>query len=213
MAENPFSRPSTLPYQLPPFDRVSNADYRPGLRRGHARAARGGAADRAQSGRAGLREHHRRPGALRAAAEPRSERLLQSERLQYRSADGQDRYRDAPRSCRRTRMRSFWTPRCLRAWLRCTGAVPSLQLDGESLQLLERYHVKFVRGGRTPGGQGQGALARPQRRDVLVDDPVQAERVESHAKTARWSSTARRAGWLVRGADRRGRERGRGARI
>ena len=31
MAENPFSHPSTLPYQLPPFDRVSNADYRPGF--------------------------------------------------------------------------------------------------------------------------------------------------------------------------------------
>src|SRR5690348_14753990 len=29
MAENPFLRPSTLPYQLPPFDRIGNADYRP----------------------------------------------------------------------------------------------------------------------------------------------------------------------------------------
>src|SRR3984893_10848422 len=29
MAENPFSHPSALPYQLPPFDRIRNGDYRP----------------------------------------------------------------------------------------------------------------------------------------------------------------------------------------
>src|SRR5580704_1749568 len=34
MAENPFSQPSTLPYQLPAFDRVSNADYRPAFDEG-----------------------------------------------------------------------------------------------------------------------------------------------------------------------------------
>ena len=34
MAENPFSRPSTLPYQLPPFDRVQNADYHPAFEQG-----------------------------------------------------------------------------------------------------------------------------------------------------------------------------------
>src|SRR5579859_2414169 len=34
MPENPFSHPSSLPYQMPPFDRVSNADYRPGFEEG-----------------------------------------------------------------------------------------------------------------------------------------------------------------------------------
>src|ERR1700761_9547193 len=34
MAENPFSHPSSLPYQLPPFDRIGNADYRPGFEAG-----------------------------------------------------------------------------------------------------------------------------------------------------------------------------------
>ena len=34
MPENPFLHPSTLPYQMPPFDRVSNADYRPGFEAG-----------------------------------------------------------------------------------------------------------------------------------------------------------------------------------
>ncbi|MGB9097774.1 peptidyl-dipeptidase Dcp [Erwinia sp.] len=31
MQANPFSQPSTLPYQAPPFDRISDADYRPAL--------------------------------------------------------------------------------------------------------------------------------------------------------------------------------------
>ena len=34
MAENPFSQPSTLPYQLPPFDRIGNADYQPAFEQG-----------------------------------------------------------------------------------------------------------------------------------------------------------------------------------
>src|SRR3569833_1671399 len=34
MAEHPFSHPSGLPYQLPPFDRIGNADYRPGFEAG-----------------------------------------------------------------------------------------------------------------------------------------------------------------------------------
>ena len=27
--DNPFAQPSRLPYQLPPFDRIGDADYRP----------------------------------------------------------------------------------------------------------------------------------------------------------------------------------------
>ena len=34
MADNPFSHPSSLPYHMPPFDRVSNADYGPGFAQG-----------------------------------------------------------------------------------------------------------------------------------------------------------------------------------
>ena len=28
LADNPFAHPSTLPYQLPPFDRIKDSDYR-----------------------------------------------------------------------------------------------------------------------------------------------------------------------------------------
>lgn len=35
-AENPFAQPSTLPFQAPPFDRITDADYQPGFDQGMA---------------------------------------------------------------------------------------------------------------------------------------------------------------------------------
>ena len=35
-ADNPFARPSTLPYKLPPFDRIKDADFRPAFEAGMA---------------------------------------------------------------------------------------------------------------------------------------------------------------------------------
>jgi peptidyl-dipeptidase Dcp len=35
-ADNPFARPSTLPYQFPPFDRIKDADFRPAFDAGMA---------------------------------------------------------------------------------------------------------------------------------------------------------------------------------
>ena len=39
-AENPFSKPSTLPYQLPPFDKIKVADYTPAFEAGMAEQRR-----------------------------------------------------------------------------------------------------------------------------------------------------------------------------
>ncbi|WP_174274058.1 hypothetical protein [Sphingomonas bacterium] len=35
-AANPFARASTLPYQAPPFDRITDADYKPAIEAGMA---------------------------------------------------------------------------------------------------------------------------------------------------------------------------------
>ena len=35
-ADNPFAQPSTLPFQAPPFDRITDADYQPGFDQGMA---------------------------------------------------------------------------------------------------------------------------------------------------------------------------------
>src|SRR5882724_6276369 len=40
MAGNPFLRQSTLPYRLPPFDKVTDADYRPAFEAGMAEELR-----------------------------------------------------------------------------------------------------------------------------------------------------------------------------
>ena len=59
-ADNPFFQPSTLPYQFPPFDRITDAHYLPAFERGMARAARRVRCHRQRPGGADLREHHRR---------------------------------------------------------------------------------------------------------------------------------------------------------
>jgi peptidyl-dipeptidase Dcp len=38
-AENPLFQPSTLPYQLPPFDKIKEAHFIPRFRGRHGRAA------------------------------------------------------------------------------------------------------------------------------------------------------------------------------
>jgi len=35
-SENPFLRPSTLPYEMPPFDKITDASYRPAFEAGMA---------------------------------------------------------------------------------------------------------------------------------------------------------------------------------
>ncbi|HYP64864.1 MAG TPA: hypothetical protein VEQ14_00870, partial [Steroidobacteraceae bacterium] len=40
MAENPFAAPSTLAFQLPPFDRIRDSDYRPAFEAGMAEELR-----------------------------------------------------------------------------------------------------------------------------------------------------------------------------
>ena len=34
MADNPFMQPSTLPFELPPFDRIRDGDYLPAFHAG-----------------------------------------------------------------------------------------------------------------------------------------------------------------------------------
>ena len=97
MAENPFAHPSTLPYQLPPFDRVSNADYRPGFEAGMREQRAEVQNIAAQPGRAGFPEHRGCPGALRADAGPRVGGVFQPECIEYRPADAGDRFARSPR--------------------------------------------------------------------------------------------------------------------
>lgn len=89
-SDNPFARPSTLPFQLPPFDRIHDTDYLPAFEAG-MRAQRDEVTQIAQARNAPTFENTlvalERSGEL-------LERVLQPQCFQHQSADAEDRVRD-----------------------------------------------------------------------------------------------------------------------
>ncbi|MDE3140916.1 MAG: dipeptidyl carboxypeptidase II, partial [Pseudomonadota bacterium] len=145
-ASNPFARPSTLPYQLPPFDRIRNRDYGPAFAAGMTQQ------------RAEMRAIAENPAAPDFAntllAMERSGRLLdrvslvffnlsasdtnpQIQRLEAQLAPQLAAHRDAilldPQLF--ARVDALYRQRA------------ALGLDPEQVRLIERYHTNFVRAG------------------------------------------------------------------
>ncbi len=146
MMDNPFTHPSPLPYQLPPFDKIGNSDYLPAFE-------------------AGMRAHRQEVLAIAQAPQPptfentivaleRSGQLLERvntvfsnlnaantdpemDRIDTEIAPKLTAHEDAILldSALFARVDSLYRERA------------ALNLDPESLQLLERYHVMFVRAG------------------------------------------------------------------
>ncbi len=146
MMDNPFSHPSTLPYELPPFDKVKNSHYLPAFE-------------------AGMREQRAEVAAIARNPQPptfdntivaleRTGELLERvntvfSNLNASNTDPEMDKIDTEISPRLTahedailldgalfaRVDSLYRERA------------SSSLDPESLQLLERYHVMFVRAG------------------------------------------------------------------
>jgi peptidyl-dipeptidase Dcp len=146
MADNPFLHISTLPYRLPPFDRIKDSDYLPAFE-------------------AGMRENRQEVTAIahnpQAAtfantivALERSGQLLERVNTVFSNLNGSNSDPEmdkidtemAPKltahedailldSALFARVDSLFQHRA------------ALKLDPESLQLLERYHVMFVRAG------------------------------------------------------------------
>jgi peptidyl-dipeptidase Dcp len=146
MADKPFSRPSTLPYQLPPFDRIRDGDYLPAFE-------------------AGMREQRAQVEGIAHAAEPadfhntvvaleRSGQLLgrvcnaffnlnasntnpQMQQIDSQIAPQLQAHEDS----------IFLDPALFARIDAVYQQRASLQLDAESVQLLQRYYVEFVRAG------------------------------------------------------------------
>ena len=146
MADNPFLHPSTLPYRLPPFDKIKDADYVPAFE-------------------AGMRAQREEVGAIALNPQPptfdntivaleRSGQLLERVNIVFSNLNGSETNPEmdridtemAPRLTAHedailldnalfARVDSLYQRRA------------SLKLDPESLQLLERYHILFVRAG------------------------------------------------------------------
>jgi len=145
-ADNPFAHPSTLPYELPPFDRIRDEDYLPAFE-------------------AGMREQLRQVAAIAASKEPpsfentivaleRSGQLLQRVestflRLNACNTDPQMQRIDTEMAPRLTAHDDaiHLDPKL---WARVDTLYRErtrLKLDPESQQLLARYHTLFVRAG------------------------------------------------------------------
>jgi peptidyl-dipeptidase Dcp len=146
MADNPFKEPSTLPYQLPPFGRIKDADYLPAFE-------------------AGMREQRREVEAIAHNPSPASfdNTIVALERsgllldrvanvfsnLNSSNSDPQMEKIDTEMAPKLTAHEdAIWLDAALYARVDALfQRRASLELDPESLQLLERYHVSFVRAG------------------------------------------------------------------
>lgn len=146
MADNPFLHPSPLPYQLPPFDRIRDADYVPAFEAGM----------RAQREEVHAIAHDPRPPTFEntIVALERTGQLLERVNTVFGNLNGSDTNPEMDR------IDTEMTPK-LTAHEDAILLDPalfarvdtlyekrsSLNLDSESLQLLERYRVMFVRAG------------------------------------------------------------------
>jgi peptidyl-dipeptidase Dcp len=146
MADNPFSHPSTLPYQLPPFDRVSNADYLPAFDEG-------------------MREQRAEVQQIvQNAAEPDFENTIvaleRSGRMLSRvasvffnlNASNTDAQMQAIDSQIAPKLQAhedavYLDPALFARVNAVYQRRAGLNLDSESLQLLNRYYIEFVRAG------------------------------------------------------------------
>ena len=145
-ADNPFAHPSTLPFEMPLFDRIRDSDYLPAFT-------------------AGMAEQLREVAAIAADPQPatfentivaleRSGQLLTRVRLTFSNlndcnTDPRMEQIDAEMAPRLTAHRDAIHLNAA-LWARIERVYrerASLNLDPESLQLLLRYHAIFVRAG------------------------------------------------------------------
>ncbi len=146
MADNPFAQPSTLPFQLPPFDRIHDSDYLPAFEAGMAAQLREVAAI----------AHNPRPATFEdtIVALERSGQLLDRvettfSNLNACNTDARMQQIDTETAPQLTAHRDaiHLNPAL---WARIEQLYRErarLSLDPESLQLLRRYHTLFVRAG------------------------------------------------------------------
>ncbi len=156
-AANPFARPSTLPYHLPPFDRIKDADFRPAFE-------------------AGMAEQRKEIEAIdRNTAEPTFENTVvameKSGRLLGRVSSVFFNLNASNTSPEILKIASEMAPK-LAAHEDAIMLDPvlferldavyqkraSLKLDAESVQLLERTHAVFMRAGAKLGAEDKTRL-------------------------------------------------------
>src|ERR1700730_1003365 len=146
MADNPFMQPSTLPFELPPFDRIRDGDYLPAFH-------------------AGMREQLREVARIAHNPQPATFEntivaLERAGQLLNRVDTAFGRLNACNTNPRMQEIDTEMAPKLTAQedaihldpalWARVDALYQkraSLHLDPESLQLLTRYHTEFVRAG------------------------------------------------------------------
>ncbi|HUN26740.1 MAG TPA: M3 family metallopeptidase [Steroidobacteraceae bacterium] len=145
-ADNPFAHPSTLPFGLPPFNRIHDSDYLPAFQAGM----------RAQLAEVAAIADDPRPPTFEntIVALERSGQLLQRvertfSNLNSCNTDPQMQQVDTEMAPRLAAHEDaiFLNPHLWRRVEALYNERAGLHLDPESLELLSRYHVRFVRAG------------------------------------------------------------------
>src|SRR2546423_5364847 len=146
MADNPFMQPSTLPFELPPFDRIRDSDYLPAFQAGM----------REQLTEVARIAHNPQPATFdnTIVALERAGQLLQRVdaafgRLNACNTNPRMQEIDTEMAPKLTAQQdAIHLDPAL--WARVDALYEKragLHLDPESLQLLTRYHTEFVRAG------------------------------------------------------------------
>jgi peptidyl-dipeptidase Dcp len=157
MTENPLLQPSTLPYQMPPFDRIRVSDYAPAF----------AAAMQAQLREVAAIAHDPRPPdfqntivALERSGQPLLRVGFIFDELNSNNTSPAMQAIDTELAVKRSAHRdAVYLDHAL--WQRVAAVYAkraSLKLDPESLQLLMRYHARFVRAGARLGAAQQARL-------------------------------------------------------
>src|SRR5882672_7926776 len=146
MAENPFTHPSRLPYWLPPFDRISNPDYRPAFEQ----AMREQRAEVQKiAGDPAAPDFQNTIVALERSGQMLSRVSAVFFNLNASNADPRMQEIDSEIAPKLQAHEDaiFLDPALFARVAAIYGRRANLQLDSESLQLLERYYIEFVRAG------------------------------------------------------------------
>ncbi|HEY6823899.1 MAG TPA: M3 family metallopeptidase [Steroidobacteraceae bacterium] len=157
MADNPFAAPSTLPFQLPPFDHIHDSNFRPAFDAGMGEQLRQVEAIAHNSAAPTF--------ANTIVALERSGRTLEQvettfSNLNACNTDPEMQRIDTDMAPRLTAQRDAIHLNAA-LWARVDALYnerESLHLDPESLQLLTRYHTIFVRAGARLSADQQARL-------------------------------------------------------
>ena len=157
MSDNPFAQPSTLAFEMPPFDRIHDADYRPAFAGGMA----------GQLAEVAAIAHNPAPPTFEntiVALERSGQLLVRVEavfsNLNACNTDPELQAIDTEMAPKLTAQHdAIYLDPAL--WARVDALYEKragLHLDPESLQLLSRYHNDFVRAGARLSGAEQARL-------------------------------------------------------